>query len=89
VVKLDDVVGNDRTNRPGDVAMVKQAFAQLGRYVPPKDGPHGIIDRALDEAIRDYQEDRELRVDGWMRPDGETARLRYDLALMDDREEIV
>ena len=52
---------------------------------PPKDGPHGIIDRELDEAIRKYQEDRDLRVDAWMRPGGETAtRLSYDLALLDD-----
>ncbi|MGH6899284.1 MAG: peptidoglycan-binding domain-containing protein [Geminicoccaceae bacterium] len=64
---------------------VKRAFARLGRYVLPKDGPHGIIDRELDEAIRNYQEDRDLRVDAWMRPGGETAtRLSYDLALLDD-----
>jgi hypothetical protein len=84
-VKLDDVVGNGRTNRSEDVVAVKRAFARLGRYVPPKDGPHGIIDRELDEAIRNYQEDRDLRVDAWMRPGGETAtRLSYDLALLDD-----
>lgn len=73
-MKLDDVVGNGRTNRSEDVIAVKRAFPRLGRYVPTKEGPHGFIDRELDEAIHNYQQDRDLRIDGWMRPDGETAK---------------
>lgn len=84
-MNLDDAVGNGRTNRTRDVVAVKRAFARLRRYVPPKGGPHGIIERELDETIRNYEADRGLRVDGWMGPDGETAgRLAYDLALLDD-----
>jgi hypothetical protein len=84
-MQLDDRVGNGQTNRADDVIAVKRAIGRLGRYLPHAEGPHGVIDRDLDEAIRNYQADRDLRIDGWLRPDGETAtRLRYDLALLDD-----
>ena len=45
----------------------------LGRYPQEPDGPNGILDRGLPDAIRRYQADHGLKQDGWLAPGGETA----------------
>jgi Putative peptidoglycan binding domain len=69
-----NVVGNGRDNEPDDVLNAKRVLTRLDRYWPPRHGLNGIIDRQLDEAIKGFQEDNDLRVDGWMRPGGSTQR---------------
>jgi hypothetical protein len=74
--------GNGRESWPEDVVKVKHAMRGLGRY-PRADEPHGILDPALDRAIRGYQADRRLKQDGWLAPKGETAReIGADLGLL-------
>jgi hypothetical protein len=75
---LTDEVGNGRPNREADVVTVKRAFGALGRYQEPEDRASGIIDRPLDTAIRGFQRDKGLRVDGFMRPAGPTERSLQD-----------
>lgn len=77
-------VGNGRESRPDDVAKVKDAMRGLGRYPAAPDGaPEGILDRDPDRAIRGYQSDRGLKRDGWLAPQGETAReIGTDLGLL-------
>jgi len=76
-------VGNGRTSRPEDVAKVQQAMNGLSRYRHPDEEPNGILDRGLDRAVRNYQADRGLKRDGWLAPQGETAReIGKDLGLL-------
>ena len=43
----------------------------------------GYMDRPLDEALRNYQADRGVRVDGYLNPGGETGReIDTDLTLL-------
>lgn len=81
---LGAAVGNGRESRPEDVAKVQGAMRDLGRYPAPRDGaPDGIVNRDLDRAIRGYQADRSLKRDGWLAPQGETAReIGTDLGLL-------
>lgn len=77
-------VGNGRPSRPVDLLWLRAALATLGRHGPAhRDAT--FVDRDLDDAIRGYQRDRELRVDGWLGPDGPThCCLRFDLASLED-----
>lgn len=65
-------VGDGRENREEDVKQIKRGLGTLGYWQEPKHGVTGFIDRELDEGIKDFQADHGLRVDGWMRPRGET-----------------
>ncbi len=77
--KLSDKVGNGRANRPEDVVWLKQALHCLGRYNDAGER-HGYIDRDLQDAIENYQRDRGLERDGYLRPNGETEQtLRVEL----------
>ena len=63
---------------------MKRGLGSLGYWDEPAHGLNGIIDRALDTGIKDFQSDHELRVDGWMRPGGPTeGALRTRLASAD------
>lgn len=75
------MVGDQRENRPEDVRQVKNVLDRLGYFDFRKEPePHGYITREMDEGIRRYQKERGLRVDGWLRPGGETEKaLRKDL----------
>jgi hypothetical protein len=73
-------VGNEQTNAHADILWVKQALRDLGRYNPQRE-TLPFIDRMLLEAVRAYQRDRGLRVDGLLRPGGPTeACLRVECA---------
>lgn len=75
-------VGNGRPCQPGDVLALRAALGSLGRH-GPKDREQSCIDRALDSVVRAYQRDRGLKIDGWLAPDGPTARsIRFDLACL-------
>ncbi len=63
-------VGNNMDNDPDDVANTKRNFAAIGRYKKPVE--NGYIDQELDEAILNHQRDNNLKVDGIMKPGGET-----------------
>jgi hypothetical protein len=76
-------VGSGRDNREEDVLGVKRAMQSLGRYAEPDYGMTGYIDRLLDQTIRNYQADRGVCVDGYLKPGGETEReLDTDLTLL-------
>jgi hypothetical protein len=69
-----NLVGNGRDNEADDVLNAKRAFTRLGRYQVPRHGLNGIIDRPLDQAIKGFQQENDLRVDGWIGPGGPTQR---------------
>jgi len=62
-------------NLNDDVLQVKSALERLGRFdFASKPEPHSYVTKELDGSIREYQRDRGLKIDGWMRPGGETER---------------
>ena len=87
-------VGDQRENKPEDVRRVKSALDRLGYFDFAREPePHGYVTREMDAGLRRYQKDRGLRVDGWLKPGGETEKaLLEDLTwrVSDDiqREEV-
>ena len=79
--QITGTIGNMMKNFEGDVLQVKSALERLGRFdFASKPEPHGYVTKELDGSIREYQRDRGLKIDGWMRPGGETERsLSRDL----------
>src|SRR5689334_1890623 len=81
VAELRDKVGNGFANDWRDVRNVKRGLGALG-YLPedPFDRPHGLIDESSTKAVKNFQADNGLLVDGWLAPGGETeAALRDKL----------
>lgn len=63
---LTDAVGPGRANNPHDVNATGQALAWAGFPVMPGDGS------GTAEATKRFQQSQNLKVDGWLRPHGET-----------------
>ncbi|MBC8791039.1 MAG: hypothetical protein C6Y20_05465 [Tagaea sp. CACIAM 22H2] len=77
---LSDEVGRGRINHRRDVIKVESLLNQAGLFDLEKlDGPWGYANERLDAPIKEYQKRNGLKVDGFMRPDGETInRFRQD-----------
>lgn len=65
-------VGNNMENNDDDVLRTKKALSSAGHYTEPVE--NGILDRRLDTAIKSFQSENELKVDGVMKKGGETER---------------
>ena len=63
-------VGNMMDNDEEDVTGVKNALFALGHRKEP--AQNGIIDQETDDAIRSFQREKGLKVDGILKPGGET-----------------
>ncbi len=63
-------VGNNLNNDEDDVTTLKKELSNRGYYSPPIE--NGIIDADMDKALRNFQKDNGLKVDGWANPGGET-----------------
>lgn len=55
-----------------DVVSVKTKLKGLGHYKEPKWGVDKIVDNGMFEGIRNFQKEKGLKVDGIMKPEGET-----------------
>ncbi|MDH5722959.1 MAG: peptidoglycan-binding protein [Alphaproteobacteria bacterium] len=89
--ELFRTVGNSRENRTEDVFAVKDALSDFGffDFGSNKAEPHGIFTRELDEGIKDFQSQNGLRVDGILKPKGETENaLRQRLAAKEPRSRL-
>ncbi|GEM_PF-6637743 len=71
---LFKTVGNNRENREDDVFVVKDALSDFGYFDFSSNAsePHGIFTRELDDGIKAFQSENGLRVDGVLKPKGET-----------------
>lgn len=81
LAELRDKVGNGFANDWLDVRNVKRGLGALS-YLPedPFDRPHGLIDESSTKAVKNFQADNGLKIDGWLGPGGETeATLRDEL----------
>ncbi|OAN49782.1 hypothetical protein A6A04_18735 [Paramagnetospirillum marisnigri] len=70
---LKQPFGADYSVDPDDIVNTKSALNQLGYYEPPDDtGIQPWTDQATFDGIKNFQQDNELTVDGFMRPGGPT-----------------
>ena len=78
--KLQGAVGGSGAdNHRPDVAKVETFLNQADYYQPPTDdGPSGYHGNTLDKAIRDFQGDTGLTVDGTLKPGGLTIGALKD-----------
>lgn len=68
-------VGDNLDNHPDDIRTAKTNLSRLGHF-EEKESNH-FITRALDDGIRRFQKENDLRVDGKMYPGGETERTIF------------
>lgn len=72
---IQDDVGMDRRNNEDDVATVQLLLDRQKIYdVSKTDGPTGIFSVGLQEAIKTFQKEKGLKVDGYLKPEGETIK---------------
>lgn len=88
---ISATVGNQRENKLEDVRQVKSALNNLGYFDFTKQPElHGYITREMDESIKRYQKDKGLRIDGWLKPKGETeSALIKDLHKRASSDDII
>ena len=85
---LNDSVGNNLSNEKEDVLAVKYALSGEGLFDTEKEPePHGYIMRDLDEGIKTFQKQNDLRVDGRLYPNGETEHALNVSAAAKKQEE--
>ncbi len=67
-------VGNNMDNHEDDVLNVKRNLNKAGYFdgLHKDPEPHGFITREMDNGIKMFQKDNGLKVDGILRPHGET-----------------
>lgn len=71
--EIEAVVRSSSPNNPDDTISVKEALEKLGYYKTPEWGITPFADREMYDAIKAFQKDNKLQVDGFMKPDGETV----------------
>ncbi len=66
-------VGRNKPNRRRDVATVETLLHGNGYYDLDKlEGPTGYFSNGLEDAIKNFQTDKNLKKDGYLEPNGET-----------------
>lgn len=72
MVDIKRTVSADSITEPKDIISLKKELSRKGYYKEPDYGITPYADKELFSAIRSYQKDKNLKVDGIVRPDGET-----------------
>ena len=72
--RLRNTLGSSYNTNPDDVWVTKHNLRNRGYYQEPAYGMTEYPDQQLFDSIKRYQGDNRLRVDGIMKPDGETER---------------
>jgi hypothetical protein len=88
---INSILREDGRTNPDDVLKVKKALVSLGHYKIPDYGLTPYPDRKLFSAIKSYQKDSGLKVDGVIKPNGETIKkINVDMGsgTYDDEDEI-
>ncbi len=84
---LKNAVGNGLFNDPDDVRVTKRNLSALG-FLNEEDEQHGYITRDLDSAVKRFQKNHNLQVDGELYPGGETERSIFQLLEKRDPQEV-
>lgn len=78
VFRLNGPVGTGRANQRGDVFKLQALLHREGMLdAEATGGPTGYWGNRDDQAMRDYQKEGELTVDGWAAPDGPTMKALH------------
>ncbi len=78
---LSDGVGRNQTNSRDDVARVQTLMERNDLLdLEQTEGPTGLFSVGLDNAIRDFQSERDLKQDGLIFPRGETVGALVETA---------
>ncbi len=73
LLNLSAPVGNNKINHNQDVQQVQRGLGSLSFASEAKlFEPSGIIDRETVDGVLDFQKQNDLRVDGFLNPEGET-----------------
>jgi len=72
IVKCSKPLAANASAAPLDVVKMKSALGALGHYQAPEWGVSQFPDVALFDAIKAFQKSQGLKVDGMIKPDGET-----------------
>lgn len=83
---LKDAVGNNMNNDPTDVRIIKKNLNQLGLFNDDID--NGYITAKMDNSIRAFQRNNDLREDGRLFPGGETERAMFTIIAKRDPKEV-
>lgn len=83
VSELTAPVGNGLSNFSEDIRQVKSALGQLGLFKDNEMEDQDFITRDLDEGIKNFQRDKNLKVDGALFPKGETERELFGSGLVE------
>jgi len=76
---LKSSIGNNYDNDGGDIITTKRHLKKLGYFKDDSESP--IITAPLNEGIKQYQKDKQIKIDGIIKPGGETERNIFgDLA---------
>ncbi len=70
--RLDAPVGVGGANRRADVSLVETALTRT-KHLPAGGRPTGFMSSPLADAVRDFQRDRKLKIDGRLDPAGPTV----------------
>ncbi len=77
---LGNAVGNNQKNDPADVHTTKSNLQKAGYFSADDkestDNP--FLTRKMDDGIKKFQKDNNLKIDGIMKPSGETERTHYE-----------
>ena len=73
--KLKSPIGRSYNTDPDDVRKTKKALSGLGYYEEPDFGITPYPDASMMDGLENFQRDFGLRLDGVMKPGGETAQM--------------
>jgi peptidoglycan hydrolase-like protein with peptidoglycan-binding domain len=83
-IQIRKGVRSDGNSDPDDVIQTKNHLKSLGYYKEPEYGITPYPDNLLIDAIKDYQGEKNLKVDGKILPNGETEKaLNKDISKQD------
>ena len=85
MTSIKGAIGNNMKNDPEDVKTIKEALHETGHMVR-EDLENGYITQALDKAVKGFQRIHDLKIDGILKPNGETAQA---LALAQQRKKAI
>lgn len=87
--RLGGSVGNNMDNNKDDVLKTKRHLSQAGymtREAQEMESP--FITRKMDEGIKAFQRDRVLKIDGILKPGGETERSLFEILTNRSADEV-
>ncbi len=72
--QINNILSSDSNADPHDVLTIKNALRHRGYYKKPDYGLTPYADKGLFDGIKKYQKNKGLKVDGVMKPGGETLQ---------------